>query len=148
MRQRIHFPYPEHTEYSLCRSIERKYAKSVRKKLGRLRFPRDNGKMLEICNDLCIMYGINRIRRIDPIEEQEKNLNGCYASIESQFPDKRSGVIRLRHWAGEITLIHELAHHFVFIEKMRADLTGVSWCHAGGFLWAEELLFKTILGKV
>ena len=141
--------YPIDVEYALSRELEAEYRKRIIKKLGRLRFGKDPKTMLRLCHDICELFGVVKIRRIETFTERKHIAGGIYAvgcyRKQHVQPGKRSGVIIMESWADQITLIHELAHHFVAVERLDPSLKGRSESHARDFLWAEKLIFEAIL---
>jgi len=116
-------------EYELCRQVEARWMKRLRKRLSN-RFPIAQTEVWAPlwAEKLCRSIGSKPPKQV---------LFNCPAYAGGMYLPVKKTVL-LKPYASISTLVHELAHHICHIEGFfRAN-------HGEKFIWAEEVLFETL----
>lgn len=122
-------------EYDACKSLEAKY----RELDSNVQFLGNEQTFFEVMTRLCYSWHLP-VPRLQTISLAYSEFNGVYISKKFKNLD-RYGIIELKPLARIVTMIHELTHHFVHLEKLNPKDEG-SNLHGGDFIWVEELLLK------
>jgi len=125
-------------EYRASIDLERKLGKKLFKKYSPIK---DEATAKGIVDLLSRSLGVPlvRLRKLDVVN---------FSYYESVGP-KGTGVIVLCLWADMRALLHEFAHHVVYVEGWRASGNG-SMFHSKDFLLALEMVYEAyreVFGK-
>lgn len=144
------FRYPD-SEYIRCRKIEAPYRElysnvqfwsngPVRKQGLYPNSAVFNNVLLFLTTEL--KYPMPRLVELTPEHPSYlEGTTGLYLSGRLKSQTKTSCRILLRHYASIITLIHEYAHHIVWLDKLKAS-DDFSIHHGADFLTIEKLLLE------